>query len=180
MRPRLALVASILVLAFAVPAAAVESGSLRGVVLDTSGQPVAGATVSLEGGAPGVGVRAAVTDGAGRFELGSLPPAIGYRLRVVLSGFASVEMTGVQVEAGRVTQVTVGLSSSESLRETVTVRSTARVLDPDTPAASTRFSSEFIDAVPLLGRNYQDVLTLARSEEHTSELQSLRHLVCRL
>src|SRR5258706_2943524 len=35
------------------------------------------------------------------------------------------------------------------------------------------------DSTPVIGSNFQDFLT-ARSEEHTSELQSLTNLVCRL
>src|SRR5438045_7912645 len=33
---------------------------------------------------------------------------------------------------------------------------------------------------PLLGRRRDELAAMGRSEEHTSELQSLRHLVCRL
>src|SRR5207247_10498297 len=36
-----------------------------------------------------------------------------------------------------------------------------RSVDPDVTTTQSRFSAEFIDALPLLGRNYQDVLALA-------------------
>jgi Ca-activated chloride channel family protein len=47
------------------------------------------------------------------------------------------------------------------LAETVRVTATTDVVDTESTTTSTSISSEFIDALPILGRNYQDVLTLA-------------------
>src|SRR5437899_5114431 len=41
-------------------------------------------------------------------------------------------------------------------------------------------STATVAAAPLRASGGLDLATLRRSEEHTSELQSLRHLVCRL
>src|SRR5258705_2600392 len=40
--------------------------------------------------------------------------------------------------------------------------------------------SIYVSLIPGTGRNDRLFLPVPRSEEHTSELQSLRHLVCRL
>ncbi|HKQ96914.1 MAG TPA: TonB-dependent receptor, partial [Candidatus Polarisedimenticolia bacterium] len=53
------------------------------------------------------------------------------------------------------------LTPAKSLRETVQVRATPPIVALEETATRTRFSSEFIDNLPILGRNYQDVLTLA-------------------
>ena len=72
-------------------------GSIRGLVLDTSGRPLAGAMVSALGST----VAFVLTGRDGRFLFGALP-AGGYAVRVHLDGFApSVRrMVEVKPEAG--------------------------------------------------------------------------------
>src|SRR5438045_7570766 len=52
---------------------------------------------------------------------------------------------------------------------------------PAAPAVDRRLAAQGLSAHPPRGRGSPAVAApLGRSEEHTSELQSLRHLVCRL
>src|SRR5262245_64039164 len=48
------------------------------------------------------------------------------------------------------------------------------------PSLLVRTSDERYDTYWLVGAGKHDASDIVRSEEHTSELQSLRHLVCRL
>src|SRR5438045_5871771 len=71
--------------------------------------------------------------------------------------------------------------SSPLFPYTTLFRSNATALDPDAGSAS---ACARVDAAACsderLFREAMRSATLTRSEEHTSELQSLRHLVCRL
>jgi hypothetical protein len=53
------------------------------------------------------------------------------------------------------------MQPESNLREDVRVHAKTDVVDLANTTTETRFSSEFVDALPILGRNYQDVLTLA-------------------
>src|SRR6266581_8656807 len=57
--------------------------------------------------------------------------------------------------------MTYGASEGVELAERVRVTAQGEVVNAETTTTSTVFNSEFIEALPILGRNYQDVLTLA-------------------
>ncbi|HKQ97855.1 MAG TPA: carboxypeptidase regulatory-like domain-containing protein, partial [Candidatus Polarisedimenticolia bacterium] len=137
------------------------SGEIRGVVTDTTGVPLPGVTVVASGSAGLVSQRGSVTDAQGKFRIGTLPAAGDYEVRASLPGRSTVVMTGVQVVAGQVTQVNLSLTQSADLREQVTVKATPPVVDVAQTTTTTRLSSEFLDALPILGRDYQDALVLA-------------------
>jgi len=142
-------------------AAAADIGGVRGLVTDPSGTPLAGATVALSHPGRGTDHGGAVTDARGAFRISGVPAGVGYRLQCALSGYATVVLSDVQVPAGNMTAITVALSAERALRETVNVRAAPPVVALGETTTQSRFSSEFIDTLPILGRNYQDVLTLA-------------------
>ena len=104
--------------------ASFAAGSISGIVLDESGQPVAGALVSSLGGT----TASAVTDRYGRFEIRTLPPG-PYVVRAHLSGYVAARAVVIQVrpnarasssislkratESPRVLAAGVGLPSGE-------------------------------------------------------------------
>ncbi|HET8945536.1 MAG TPA: carboxypeptidase regulatory-like domain-containing protein [Candidatus Polarisedimenticolia bacterium] len=143
------------------PSAAADLGAVRGLVTDASGTPLAGVTVTLSLPDRASDHGGAVTDARGTFRLSGIPVASGYRLQCALTGYSTVVMSDVQVSAGTATSLTVTLSPEGSLREQVKVRASPPVVSLTETTTQSRFSSEFIDALPILGRNYQDVLTLA-------------------
>lgn len=102
---------------------ALSRGSgLGGVVLSETRQPVAGASVSLEGGAArGGGFGGGdetTTDGAGRFRFDHLSPA-RYTLRASVPGQSSESAEAVVVEGEAVPDVTLVLSGGATLRGSV-------------------------------------------------------------
>jgi outer membrane receptor protein involved in Fe transport len=136
-------------------------GVVRGRVSDEAGAPIPGATVTLSSRSQGVSGKGAVTDATGSFQVPTLPPARDYVLRASFPGRATVDLTGVEVLAGQATSLRVVLPPESALRERVEVRATPRIVSLEDPTTETRFSAEFIAALPILGRNYQDVLALA-------------------
>jgi hypothetical protein len=137
------------------------SGSLRGRVADPGGAPLAGVILNVTSRSAAVNVTAGPTDASGSFRVPSLPPAADYVLHAALPGYASVDVPEFEIAAGRTAQLTISLPPASSVQETVEVRGTASVVDPAPRGLASEYSAEFIDNLPILGRNYQDVLSLA-------------------
>ncbi len=152
---------TIAVAASARPARADETGGLRGVVTDLHGTPLAGVTVAVAQPGAGVPERGAVTGPDGNFRVAGLPAAEGYTLRFTLDGYGTVVVSQADVRAREITRIDAVLTPAKSLREIVQVKATPPIVALEETATRTRFSAEFIDNLPILGRNYQDVLTLA-------------------
>ncbi|HZM71384.1 MAG TPA: carboxypeptidase-like regulatory domain-containing protein, partial [Candidatus Cryosericum sp.] len=136
------------------------TGGIRGTVVDRDGGPLPGAIVVISNASLRV-QQGAVSDAKGEFRVVPLAPGKGYSVRVQFPGLSTVTVPDVEVLANRVTGVPVTLSPDEELRQKVRVAAATDVVNQETAEVSTKISSEFIDALPILGRNYQDVLTLA-------------------
>ena len=99
-----------------------RGSALAGVVLSETRQPVPGATVVLQGGAPRGGPYSGsdetTADGAGRFRFDHLSPA-RYTLRASMSGQASEAAEAVVVEGEPSAEVTLVLSGGATLRGSV-------------------------------------------------------------
>ena len=142
-------------------ARAQTTGTLRGTVVDEHGRPLAGATIVVASTAQTVTGRGTVTDAAGAFLITSLPPSRDYIVQAEFPGYALILLTGIEVRAGGVTTQRIVLSERATYRERIEVRATPQIVTLDRPEAGSSISSEFIDALPILGRDYQDILTLA-------------------
>jgi len=149
------------VLMAALPLWAGTTADLKGKVVDRVGQPLPGATVAVRNEARAVGEKGAVTDAEGEFRVFRLPPGPGYRVRVSLPTYAPVEFSDIELIADQVYILDVVLRAASDLQETIRVKGHADLVDTDTVVTSTTFSSEFISGLPVLGRDYQDVLSLA-------------------
>ena len=142
-------------------AQAQTSGGIRGRVVDLAGDPLPNVLLSLSSGILQVDRPIGRSDAEGRFQAIALDPADDYVVKGTLPGYASVASPDVAVRAGQMTTLTIALPPESSLREEVKVRGTASAVDLEERGLTTRISSEFIDSLPVLGRNYQDVLTLS-------------------
>ncbi|MBI1950303.1 MAG: carboxypeptidase regulatory-like domain-containing protein, partial [Acidobacteria bacterium] len=129
-------------------------------MLDRDGAPLPGAIIGVANPALGL-EQGAVTDARGEFRIVPLPPGRGYRLRVSFPGMATVTLPDVDLPPSRISAVQITLFPESQLRERVRIVEKADVVNLDETTTQTTFSSEFIDALPILGRNYQDVLALA-------------------
>jgi outer membrane receptor protein involved in Fe transport len=133
---------------------------IRGQVLDKDGAPIPGATISLTQPSSGA-ARGAITDAHGEYRIAPLPPGTGYVIRASFPGLASVSIPDVELSAGVMTVVPMTLRPESEVREKVRVQARADMVNTEDTTTSTRFSDEFIEDLPILGRNYQDVLSLA-------------------
>ncbi len=99
-----------------------HGSALAGVVFSETRQPVPGASVTLQGGAPRAGSWGGgdetTTDGAGRFRFDHLSPA-RYTLRASMSGQASEAAEAVVVEGEPSAEVTLVLSGGATIRGSV-------------------------------------------------------------
>src|SRR5262245_53857018 len=150
------------VMAFPASAAAQTAGAVRGSVTDQAGQPIEGVIIAVGSATQGVSGRGGVSDAAGRFQVGSLQAANDYQITATCPGFAAVTLTDVEVAPGQVTNLVITMQrETEALREHIEVRARAPIVNLQETTTQSRFTSEFIDALPILGRNYQDLLALA-------------------
>src|SRR5262245_45493180 len=145
-------------------------GVIRGRLEDPSGAVVPGATVTATNEATGE-VRTVQTGANGAYVIVELAPGT-WRLEVAVQGHKTyVQRLTLEVDQARQVDVRLELGA---VTDRVEVIGAAAELRRASPATGTVVDNRQILDMPLDGRNF-----LERSEEHTSELQSLRHLVCR-
>jgi outer membrane receptor protein involved in Fe transport len=157
---RLLLAALIILLPLSVVFAQ-SPGGLRGTVLDKDGNPLPTARVIITNTSLGIQGQAVIADAKGEFRVVPLPPGKGYSVRVEFPEMSTVTIPDVEVVAGKVIAIPVTLRPGKEMIEHVKTVATADVVNTESTSTQTTISSEFIDALPILGRNYQDVLTLA-------------------
>ncbi|HEV8337096.1 MAG TPA: carboxypeptidase regulatory-like domain-containing protein [Candidatus Polarisedimenticolia bacterium] len=135
------------------------TGSLEGTVVDRDGHPLAGVTVVLENTSLGHEPRGTVTNAQGEFRFLSIPLGKGYALRVSLPSYQTLVFREVEVlsDANPLPNITL----PPALTEKVEVRAKPDVVRTESATTSTTISSQFLAGLPVLGRDYQDILTLA-------------------
>ena len=102
--------------------------------------------------------RTLATEGDGRFVFLQLPPG-NYRVTFTLSGFATTVHENVLLTVGQSINLLVAMKVS-GVAETVTVTTGTPVIDTSRTAAATTIDQATIDTIPILGRKFEDLLTL--------------------
>jgi hypothetical protein len=139
------------------PLRAQTSASIRGLVVDASGAPVAGAEVTANNTETGA-ARGATTDDAGRYEFIWL--AIGpYELTVSKSGFRQASRGGIHLVVGQEAIVNLSLQVSFVTAE-VRVSEDAPLVSTSTKDISGLVAEQQIKDLPLNGRSYDLLLPL--------------------
>ena len=151
-------------LAWAVPAAAQQTGSVSGKVLDSSGLALPGVTVEARAGVL-PGPRVTTTNEAGDYRLPALPPG-EYTLTFTLTGMQSVtRQAQVQLAIETPLNVTLGVGGVE---ETVTVSAAVSLIDPSSASIKSAVTSEQIQSLPV-GQEYRDLLKLIPAVQVTQD-----------
>ncbi|HEV8337344.1 MAG TPA: carboxypeptidase regulatory-like domain-containing protein [Candidatus Polarisedimenticolia bacterium] len=132
--------------------------ALNGVVVDRDGSLLPGVTVVLENPALGVGPRGAVTSAKGEFRIVNVPPGTGFSIRASLPSYQTLVFHDVQLVPGE--NVFPGITLRPAIVQEERVKGTVDVVKPESATTSTTISSEFLSGLPILGRDYQDILTL--------------------
>ncbi len=151
---------SLMLLFMAAPALAqttITTGAIQGAVTDTTGASLPGVTVEARNLDTNFG-RTIVTESDGRYVFLQLPPG-NYRVTFTLAGFATHVQDNVPLTVGQAITLPVSMKVS-GVAETVTVSGETRVIETSRTAAATTINQNTIDTIPILGRKFEDLLTL--------------------
>jgi len=151
---------AILTLAFALPALAqtdVTTSRVSGTVRDVDNSALPGATVEARNLGTGL-TSTAVTRSDGFYQVINLPTGL-YRLTASLPSFRPGIRENLRLDIGTAPTVDFRLQLL-SVSESVTVTSTAAVVEATRTEAATTIQTEQLKALPMNGRNYQDLILL--------------------
>jgi outer membrane receptor protein involved in Fe transport len=151
----------VICVAIVCPAVAQEiTATLRGIIFDADGTPLPGVPVTVKAQSRGDSARAVVTDLHGRFKFPLMPPATDYFILVNYPGFAATELGPIDLDAGKTTLQDIKLQLASALTEKIEVTAHGNIVDTESTKTSTTFNTEFVEGLPVIGRSYQDILTL--------------------
>jgi hypothetical protein len=153
MRRTLVLLLGAVLLAPTALAQTSTGADIEGLARDTTGAVLPGVTVVATNVATGV-KRDTVTVSSGRFRLAALPPG-EYTLTASLTGFATLERSGLVLRVGQVATLELTMKVA-TLAETVTVSEAAPVVETARTQLGVVVNSEDIENLPINGRNYLD------------------------
>ena len=135
-----------------------EGARISGRVTDQSGRVIVGSKCTITNLETNVSTTSATNDD-GIYVIPDLHPAT-YRLTVEKEGFRSVEQPSLQLYAQDAVNenftLAIGIRS-----ENITVLSDLGGLQTDSAAVSTMVDQQFVDNMPLNGRSFQSLITLA-------------------
>src|SRR5207247_1705843 len=134
------------------------SSSLTGLVTDPSGAAVPTANVKLTDVNKGYDYTAQSNE-AGRYLLRALPPGT-YRLTATASGFKASVREGIVLNVDVNTNLDVHLEVG-STQESVQVLGEAPLLSTQDAVVGQTLNRDFVNDLPLLGRNPLDLVRLA-------------------
>ena len=133
------------------PVASYAQVAIAGVVKDTSGAVMPGATVEASSPALIERTRSVVSDGAGQYKIVDLSPGT-YEVVFTLAGFKTVRRSGVVLEGRFTAQVNAELQVG-SVEESITVTAAAPTVDTVNNTTTFVASREVLDAIPTTDRN---------------------------
>ncbi len=149
-----------LVVAATVTAASAQSGGMKLHVYDAkNNESLPGAVVVLSHATGNVKTTTEQTDLDGNVVFPVLRAGGGYIVEVSFPGYAKVRLADQRVKIGESVSIPIGLS--EAIQEKVEVVGRREVVDLERTETATRFSEEFVKDLPVQGRFYQNVLSLA-------------------
>jgi len=139
-------------------AAAQITGAIGGTVHDASGAVLPGAMVTVRGPNLQKEAATAVSGANGTYRVALIPPGV-YEVTVELQGFTSQTRKNVEVAINQQTTLDVSMAVG-GRTEAVEVEAGIPLVEVERSAVSSRVSQQTIDALPLNGRNYVDLISL--------------------
>ena len=124
-----------------------QSGSIRGKVVDDNGQPLPGVAITIS--SPRLlGTVNATTTAEGIFRAPFLTPGSDYEIKAELSGFDTVIRKGLIVNVGKTISIEIQMSPSTIAKE-ITVIATGPVVDVVKSKTSKIVTSDVLATLPL-------------------------------
>src|SRR5688572_26163793 len=137
-----------------------QTGSIAGIVRDTSGAVLPGVTVEAASPALIEKTRTVVSDGQGRYAIVDLRPGT-YSVAFTLPGFATVRREGIELTTGFTANVNADLKVG-TIEETVTVTGESPIVDTQSTTKLATASREVMDVLPT-DRNFVSFAALTPS-----------------
>ena len=147
---------TLLLLSPFVAMAQIQSGTVSGTVVDSSGGVVAGAHVTITSDQTGA-TRPASTNDTGGFTVTALPPG-GYSLKVEAPGFSAVERTEMALSADERLDVGRIVLSPGAVSETVSVVAQSAVVHTTSAERSAMVTTQQLSDIQIRGRDYVSML----------------------
>jgi len=135
-----------------------DAAAVSGRVVDPTGAVVPGAAVRLQSAERGT-LQETTTNGSGIYVFPAVQPGV-YHLTVRKDGFHQVDYVGLTANTQAHIEQNFRLEVG-SVSESVTVRADAVNINTADAAVSTVIDQKFVQSMPLNGRSFQDLLTLA-------------------
>jgi Carboxypeptidase regulatory-like domain len=135
----------------ALAAAQAVTGTILGLITDSTGAVMPGATVTLTNTGTGL-VRVVTTDSNGEFTAPSLPTGT-YSVKAELSGFKTVTRPDVPLGVDQRVRIDVKLEIG-AVEESVTVTGSSPLVQTSSSELGTTVGEEQIKTLPLNGRNF--------------------------
>ena len=134
-----------------------NTGSIEGIVSDSSGAAIAGASVTIQNVDTNF-QRKLSTDDGGRFR-GILLPLGGYKITVTAARFGTLTRQGMDLAVGQSINLALTLNVA-SVTETVNVTGEAPVIEAGAVERSSYIDKNSIRTLPNNGRNFYDFMNL--------------------
>jgi len=131
------------------------NATILGTVTDNSGAVVANAKVDVTNGATGT-VSHTETTSSGDYTVPSLIPGV-YSVTIEAPGFQKSVTAGITLTVDQKARINASLKPG-AVSTTVEVNAQAVTLDTDTSALSQEMSQQQVEALPLNGRNFMQLL----------------------
>ena len=139
------------------PATASAQSAFSGIVRDTSGAVLPGATIEVTSSVLIERVRSAVSDDQGRYNIVDLRPGI-FTVTFTMPGFSTFKRDGVELPANFTATINAELRVG-ALEETVTVTGESPVVDVKSTQKTTVLNRDLLDSLPT-ARNYSGLASL--------------------
>jgi hypothetical protein len=135
----------------------ITTATIQGTVTDATGASLPAVTIEARNVDTNL-ARTLVTEADGRYVFLQLPPGT-YKITFSLPGFATYVQEDLVLTVGQATTLPVAMKVS-GLAETVTVSTSPRVIESSRTSAATTINELTVDTLPILGRKFEDLLTL--------------------
>jgi len=143
----LLIVAVGLILVSIASAQELQSGSIRGRVVDDTGQALPGVSITISGSAL-IGKFTTVTNAEGLFRAPNLTPGADYEIRAEIKGFETTIQPGIIVNVGKTISIEIRMKAS-TLQQEVTITAPSPTVDIVKSSTSKTVTSMVMASLPL-------------------------------
>lgn len=142
----------------AIAGKAQTSGEITGLVTDSSGGAVAGATVMVRNKATGA-TRSITTNNEGLYTFPSLLPG-QYDLKIEQQGFKTAVRDNITLAVQQTVRLDVAMEVGQ-VGETLTITSNGALLNAENATVGTVIENKIVTELPLNGRQYLNLVALS-------------------